>query len=322
MRKFVLIFERDHPADLDAYRTYIEEAVPEMAAHIRLAGSEADAMALGAECTAIVAKAPSLSEALIAAMPHLDWVQALTTGTDTIDAMNLPPHVTITSVRGIHAPQMSELAFLLMLSLTRDLPRMLRAQAQARWERRPQALLAGRTVLLVGIGLISEAIAARCGAFGMRVIGASGTRTAAPGFDRVFFYADLPDAAALADIVVVVAPYSRTTHHLVGAGVLARMKPSALFINIARGNVVDEAALIAALQAGAIAGAGLDVFATEPLPPESPFWSLPNVIVTPHIGGMSDCYAEQAAPILVANLRAYAAGNVPHGMTCVVRPGA
>jgi phosphoglycerate dehydrogenase-like enzyme len=106
--------------------------------------------------------------------------------------------------------------------------------------------------------------------------------------------------------VVVVVPYSRSTHHLVGQDVLAAMRPEAFLINLSRGGCVDEPALLAALAAGTIAGAGLDVFNTEPLPVASPFWGLPNVIVTPHIGGMSDTYHEQALPLVAANLDAYA----------------
>ena len=116
----------------------------------------------------------------------------------------------------------------------------------------------------------------------------------------------LVQAAAEADFLVVIVPYAAATHHSVNAGVLAAMRPTAHLINIARGGCVDEAALLECLDRGAIAGAALEVFATEPLPQDSAFWHDPHGMVTPHIGGMSDCYAEQVLPLLIRNLTAFA----------------
>jgi phosphoglycerate dehydrogenase-like enzyme len=204
---------------------------------------------------------------------------------------------------------MSELAFMYMLGLTRNVRRVLADQAAHRWARRGQVLLSGKTVLIVGIGAISEALAARCQAFGMRVVGISDARDTAEGFDEVHNRGALVAQAARADYVVALVPYSPATHHMISAEVLAAMKPSAVFINIARGKVVDEAALIAALREGRIAGAGLDVFAEEPLPVNSPLWDMENVIITPRIGGMSDTYAQQLAPLVLENLRLFLAGK-------------
>jgi D-2-hydroxyacid dehydrogenase (NADP+) len=120
----------------------------------------------------------------------------------------------------------------------------------------------------------------------------------------------LAEAAALADFLIVLVPLSAETRHLIDARVLAAMKPTAVLINLARGPLIDEPALIARLQAGLLGGAALDVFETEPLPPNSPLWDMPNVIVTPRIGGMSDVYAEQVLPLIVHNLRAFAEGRL------------
>jgi phosphoglycerate dehydrogenase-like enzyme len=204
---------------------------------------------------------------------------------------------------------MAELVLLYMLSLYRDLPRMLQNQRNATWRRWGQRLLHGKTVVIIGVGSIGEAIAARCRSFGMRVVGVT-RRNHIAGVDEIYPREHLRETAARADFLVVVTPYSRETHHMVDAAVLDAMPRSAYLINVARGSVVDEAALIAALRRGAIAGAALDVFETEPLPASSPLWHFENVIVTPHIGGMSDIYAEQALPILLHNLRAYLDGNV------------
>jgi D-2-hydroxyacid dehydrogenase (NADP+) len=257
---------------------------------------------------------------LVAAMPRLRLIQALTTGTDHIEALaNLPPEVMITAARGFHGPAMSELAFLFMLSFARDVRKLLANQQQHTWDRRPQRLLFGKTALLVGVGRIAEDLAARCKCFGMRVIGVGG-RAAVPGFDAIHSREKLAEVAGEADFLIVLLPYSKVTHHFVGTAVLAAMRPTAVLINLARGDVVDEAALIDALAARRIAGAGLDVFAAEPLPAGSPLWDLPNVLLTSHVGGMSDIYAEQVLPLLVDNLAAFVAGT-PQNMRYIVRNG-
>jgi phosphoglycerate dehydrogenase-like enzyme len=183
-----------------------------------------------------------------------------------------------------------------------------------------QRLLAGKTVVIVGIGAIAGELAKRCQAFGMRVVGVSDSRTAAPHVDAILPRARLTQAAALADFLVILVPHSEATHHLIGKDVLESMKPDGVLINIARGDVVDEAALIEALRAGRIGGAGLDVFHTEPLPQDSPLWDLPNVFITSHIGGMSEDYGEQVLPLLIENLTAYFAGT-PQAMRYIVRRG-
>jgi phosphoglycerate dehydrogenase-like enzyme len=248
------------------------------------------------------------------------WIQSLTTGTDAI--LKLPAlraDVSVTSTRGMHGPQMSELVFLQMLALLRDFPRLLRNQAQARWERWPQPLLWGKTVVIVGVGAISEALAPRCRAFGMKVYGVSGSDRLPGGFDGMFDRTELRKAAALADFLVLIVPLSPQTENLIDAGVLAAMRPSAYLINVARGGVLDEAALLEALRERRIAGAALDVFREQPLAADHPLWRAERVIVTPLIGGMSNVYLDQAYPIVRDNLQLYLGGHaaemrnlVPH----------
>lgn len=274
------------------------------------------------EAEVLVGLAPFIPERLVAMMPRLEWLAALTTGVDNLLTMEaLGPEVALTNCSGIHGPQMSELAILLMLALQRQFPRMLDNQYKAYWEKWPQPILPGKTVCILGLGSIAEALAERCNAFGMRVTGVSDGRGEVSGFERVFRRADLAVAAGEADFLVVLVPYSKDTHHIVDETVLAAMKRSAFLINIARGGCVDEAALIRALETGRIAGAGLDVFATEPLPKDDPLWQTPNLVITPHVGGMSATYHEQALPVLVEKFNAYARGGaaaldtIPHGGT-------
>ncbi len=293
--------------DQEAQFYAAELAKVAVAAQVRAATSEAEALKVCASAEVLVALAPVVTQRLISAMPRLKFIQALTTGTDNLATLTLPADITIASMRGMHGPQMAELAFLAMMALSRDLTKMQVNQRARPWTRWPQPLLLGKAIVRVGVGTISEALAHRAKAFGMQVIGVSDARTHVPDFDEIMPRHALATAAARADFLIVLAPLTPATRGMINAGVLAAMKKSAFLINIARGPVVDEAALIMALRSGHPAGAALDVFEIEPLPATSPLWEMPNVIITPHIGGMSDIYARQALPILIENLRAWQA---------------
>jgi D-2-hydroxyacid dehydrogenase (NADP+) len=275
----------------------------------RAAHTAEEAMAQAPEAQVFIGLAPQMTPALVAAMRRLEWVQSLTSGVDNLLSMKeMPAHVPITVCAGVQGPQMSEHALMLMLALARRLPETLRAQALHRWERRPQPVLVGKTVCLLGLGSIAETLAARCKALGMIVTGVS-RRASAPDVDRIFPRERLREAAAEADFLVVLVPLSPETRHIVDVSVLSAMKPSAYLVNLARGGCVDETALLQALRSGTIAGAGIDVFETEPLPPDSPLWEAPNAILTPHVGGFAEIYHEQCYPIVRDNFRVYAEGG-------------
>src|SRR5580704_16048150 len=197
----------------------------------------------GAE--AIIGHHFQFDEAMLAAAPQLRWIQSLTTGTDAILKLRaLRPQVTVTSTRGMHGPQMSELVFLQMLALCRDFPQMQRNQTAHLWKRWPQPLLWGKTIVIVGVGAIAEALGPRCKAFGMTVYGVSGTPRVSVGFDKIFPRDELRHSAAMADFLVLIVPHSSQTESLVDASVLQSMKPTAFLINVARGGVLDEEALV------------------------------------------------------------------------------
>jgi D-2-hydroxyacid dehydrogenase (NADP+) len=260
---------------------------------------------------AIIGHHLQFDEGVLAKAPKLRWIQALTSGTDAIVQLpNLKSEVIVTSTRGIHGPQMSELVFLDMLALIRDFPRMQRNQAAGRWERWPQPLLWGKTIVIVGVGAIAESLAPRCKAFGMIVHGVSNSSRLPLGFDAVHGRDRLAYAASLADFLVLLVPYSPQSENLVDAAVIAAMKPDAYLINVARGRVLDEAALGRALREKRLAGAALDVFREQPLPADHPLWREERIIVTPLVGGMSDVYFEQAYPVVRENLRAFLAGRL------------
>lgn len=259
-------------------------------------------------------------DAMLKRAPKLRWIQSLTTGTDAILKLaTLRPEVLVTSTRGMHGPQMSELVFLHMLALSRDFPRMQRNQAAARWERWPQPLLLNKSIVIVGIGAIAETLAPRCKAFGMKVYGVSSSIRVPEGFDDVFQRDDLPRAASVADFLVLIVPYSAATANLINAQVLNAMKPSAFLINAARGGVLDENALLIALREKRIAGAALDVFRDMPLPVDHPLWREPNVIISPLVGGMSDIYLEQAYPVVRDNLKRFLANQTDQMSNLVAR---
>jgi len=250
------------------------------------------------------------NEDLVGGAPNLEWIQSLTTGTDAITGLKtLKKEVIVTSTRGVHGPQMSEMVFLHMLNLTHDYPRMLRNQDKGVWERWEQPLLYKKTVAILGVGVIAEALAKRCKLFGMTVYGISSTIREVEGIDKMFHRDQMADALAEADYFVVLIPFSPETKNIVDADVFSAMKPDAFLINLSRGGVVDEDALLDTLKAERIAGAGVDVFAEEPLPAGHPFWGLKNLLITPKHGGMSNIYMEQVLPILEINLRHFLSGK-------------
>lgn len=260
------------------------------------------------------------SDDLHALAPRLQWLALASAGADHVlrqswtNAPNAPQH--ITTANGVHAIPISEHVFSAMLLWSRHWPEMLKLQARREWpdEHGKQALagreLAGATLLVVGLGAIGRRIAQLGRAFGMRVIA---TRRAAtrndPDVDALMPMDALNEALAQADYVALAVPSTPETYHLIGAEQLAAMKPGALLINIARGEVVDEAALIAALKRGPMGGAALDVTEQEPLPQSSPLWKMPNVLISPHVSGRTAHYSKRLTDLLLANIAAYREGR-------------
>lgn len=237
---------------------------------------------------------------------NLKWIQCFISGTDHFDDLLADrPDLWLTSGRGIHGPQMSEHAFFHMLSIYRQARRVARAQNEHNWDPFTPMVLNNRTVGILGMGVIAEALAARCQAFGMTVHGISKSVRDIPNVDKVFAREDMLECVAGVDILVALTPYEPDTHHIVSTDVFKAMKPTAHLVNISRGGVVDEQAMIEALRSGEIAGAGLDVFDNEPLEPESPLWDMDNVFITTWWGGRSDQYPQQILTVIEPNLRAY-----------------
>jgi len=251
-----------------------------------------------------------ISDDLIKKASKLKWIHAITTGVDYI--VNLPSlrkEVILTSTRGIHGPQVSEMAFLLMLALNRNFPEVVRNQDKGVWERWQGKLLWKKKVGILGVGVIGEEIARKAKAFGMEVFGIDIIKRKLDCIDVFYGPEDMVKVAKEVDYLVIVAPNTPETEKIVDTKVLSAMKPTAFLLNLGRGELVDEEALIRALKSGKIAGAGLDTYLQEPLPKGHPFWGMKNVIVSPHVAGMSDIYVEQALTIFEENLRRFIKGD-------------
>jgi D-2-hydroxyacid dehydrogenase (NADP+) len=254
---------------------------------------------------------PMMKDEVFAAARQLKWVQALGTGVDGItDQPSLPKGVTVTNIRGIHGAPVSECAILGMLALSRSLPLSVHAQDEHVWKRPVPKLIDGKIAGIYGVGLIAEELAPRLKALGMTVIGFSSTIRQLPGFDRMHLRSELLQHVGELDHLILLVPYSDESCHVIDARVFAAMKPTSYLINVARGGIVDEDAMMKALESGQIAGAALDVFQTEPLPPDSPLWTTRNVIITPHLGGFCDVYAERAMPAIIHNMGCFLRGDI------------
>ncbi len=251
----------------------------------------------------------------IARAPHLHWFQQWGAGTDWL--MRFPEiarqDFILTNASGVHAIPITEHILAFMLAFARRLPESIRAQEKHQWDRehvRPAFELAGKTMLLVGVGAIGSRTAQSAAALGMHVIGVrSDPSQEVAGVERMLAPDELESVLSEADFVVLTIPLTPATKKMFDASTFEKMKNSAYLINIGRGGTVDEAALIHALQTGQIAGAGLDVFATEPLPEDSPLWDLDNVIITAHYSGETPYYDARALDIFLDNLERYTQGQ-------------
>ena len=245
--------------------------------------------------------------------PRLRWVATPATGIDHLRGTGiLESALPVTTVGGLFGGLIAEHVFAVMLSFARRLPEFAVQQRERAWRMARVQALAGRTVGLVGVGSIGSAVATRAKAFGMHTLGlgrgAPGGRSV-PGVDRLLARADLPELLATADYVVLAAADTPATRGMIGAPELAAMRPETVLVNVARGSLIDEAALIDALRVGRLAGAALDVFAEEPLAASSPLWELPNVLVTPHIATNVPEYLARAVAAFAANVRRFRAGE-------------
>ena len=267
-----------------------------------------------ADADAIVAS--RFSADVLAAAPRLRWLQTSGAGVDRWPLAELAAReVIVTNASGIHAINMSEHVLAMMLAFARQLPRFARAQQAAHWGddtiREHLFELSGQTVLVVGLGDVGLGVAARARCLGMHVLG-SRRRSDQPQpseVDEVMPTDRLADALGRADHVVVTVPLTEQTRGLIDAGMIAAMRPGAYLYNVGRGGTIDTDAVISALNDGRLGGAGLDVTDPEPLPADSPLWSMPNVIITAHTSGATPRYWDRGVALVEDNIRRFQAGE-------------
>jgi len=249
--------------------------------------------------------------------PRVRWVQATSAGIGQfVRRMGYDtrmPQTVFTTASGVHAQPLAEFCAMAMLMFSRNLWQMQRLQAERRWERFAATDLAGRTLGVIGLGRIGAQVARLGKAFGMTVLGVKrtvGSAAAAElGCDELVGPEGLAGVLRRAEFLVIVTPHTAETERMLGAAELAMLPRGAVVINVGRGSVLDEAALVAGLQEGRLGGAALDVFESEPLPAESPLWTLPNVLVSPHSASTSDRENARLTDLFCDNLRRYLAGD-------------
>jgi phosphoglycerate dehydrogenase-like enzyme len=245
--------------------------------------------------------------------PNLKWFQVTSAGVDRhIDTEIWKSNIIITGVSGIHATPIGEFVMGLMLMFAKNTPQGFKMMQAHKWDRYASGTLRGKTVGIVGLGHIGGEVARLSKAFGMRVIGTRRSTKAAgkaKNVDLVLPTARMKEMLNQSDYVAVCCPLTPETHHIIGEAELRAMKPTTRIINIGRGPLIDEKALIFALKTGIIGGAGLDVTEQEPLPADSPLWGLDNVILSPHVSGGMEDYMLRAAQLFAENLQRYLSGK-------------
>jgi D-2-hydroxyacid dehydrogenase (NADP+) len=314
MTSKVLVLDA-HP---EVYRERLAAEFPALT--FVLAHSAAELPADMSDIEVLISFAITLNDDFYRRATRLKWIQCLATGVDhVLRCPSLRGDTLLTSGRGIHGPPMRETVLYLMMGVSRGVSRLTEDKKAHRWERRLWSLLYGKTASIVGVGVVGTAIGRLLKALGMHVVGVTRTPRIADGFDEMLPTAELREAARRADFLINVLPATAENALLFDRTVFAVMKPTAYYIGAGRGQTVDEAALIAALREGRIAGAGLDVFQSEPLPPDSPFWDLPNAFVLPHLGGYTSEYEELIMPLIVENMRLFLADRRSEMQNIVAR---
>lgn len=271
-----------------------------------------------ADPAALLARIPDLEVLIAPSLPHGSWdmsprlrlVHAVGAGADGLLAV--PRRVPIACARGLFAPEVAEHAWALILALERRLPLALEQQRGRLWRPYAPRSLAGLTLGVLGLGAIGRRIAHIAGALGLRVVGTRFRPGAVPGVERVLDPGGTAEVFAAADILVVALPLTPATRGLLDHTALSALRPGASLVVVSRGAIVDEAALVAHLQTGAIRAAALDVAADEPLPADSPLWSAPHLLLTPHVAGLGTGSGPRLVALIRDNLARLDAGQPPH----------
>jgi len=286
---------------LGKFNRYRDDAEDELTPEVRAVWARAEAT--------LALDLPSPTTELA---PKLRWVQAIGAGIDHLDDTDLPDDVTITNAAGVAAAPIAEFVFARLLQIWKRLPEIDAQQVERDWAPKFGRTVEGLTLGVIGLGAIGTAVATRARAFDMTVIGTRRSYKEGqdhPAVDELRGTADLHDVLGRCDAVVVSAPGTAETENMFDADAFAAMKPGALFCNVGRGSLVDESALIAALESGQVGAALLDVTRQEPLPADDPLWSAPNAYISPHASAAQERYTEKLLDLFADNLGRYTRGE-------------
>jgi phosphoglycerate dehydrogenase-like enzyme len=294
------------PGPIHTFSPFAEAMRPILARHfperpVHCWSSEAEFAAGVAEIEYLLALNPPRGH--WARAQRLRLIQVLGAGVDgVLPAPDLPASVVLANQRGMSAEPMAEFGLSLVLALLKQLPLFVAAQQEHAWRRALPARAAGRTLGILGLGAIGEALAVRAAALGMRVIGTQRAPKAHPAVARIEPPENTDLVLAESDVVVLLLPLTDETRGLLSRERFGRLKPGALLVNLARGGIVDEDALVEALRSGRLGGAAFDVFAEEPLPASSPLWDAPNLWITPHMAGGFPEILDETARLFAENV--------------------
>lgn len=293
-----------NPNSLDAHGDYVAkrlgEALPK--AEIFL-GSEPSHIADFTSVETLISPVRPWIPDIVRQAKALKWIHLLSSGVDNLwDLKFNKEHYLISKSAGVHAVPMAEYVIGCILYFLKDFHVFKQRQRQRLWKRHWLKEARGQTAAVVGLGNIGLEVARRCKAMGMRVLGLARTPRNHESVDSVYSYSDLPLMLSEADFVIVALPLTPDTRDFLSAERLNQVKPGAFLINVSRGSIVNEGALLELLQTGTLAGAALDVFDEEPLSPASPLWDVDNVLITPHVSGTTPLYMERALDVFIDNL--------------------
>jgi len=312
-----VLIERPPTVDEDVGRskadyTAVAKRYPEVARQMRVSfcGSDEERERMLAKAEVFVGWVFPTAH-LARRAPHLRWIQLTGAGVEHLRPFGwMPPGLKLSNCSGVHGPKVAEFATMALLMLNSHMPHLATQQRAHRWYRSASSLIAGRTVVVVGLGGMGAAVAGAAKQLGLRVIGVNRSGRPNRSCERTLPVDRLHSVLPEADFLFLAAPLTAASQGLIGAKELGLMKPGAGLINVGRGGLVDEPALGRALKKGRLAGAILDVFATEPLPKSSPLWDTPNLMVVPHVSSDDEeAYMPRNYDLFFRNARRYLAGR-------------
>jgi len=300
------------PHAMEQQRPVVDRILPERLGVTVHFASSPDDVTPGTPVDAVIAPTVAWLPEVLERLHGVQWIHFLSAGVEKIWSMDVDwSTYTITKSSGVHAAPMSEYALGAMLYFAKRFDRFAEQSRRTAWERAWLDELTGRTLVLLGMGSVGTAVAERARVFGMSVQGVARTARSDGTYGQIWALEELPALLGEADYVVVTLPLTAETAGLVGTSFFAALRSGAALVDMSRGGVTSEAALIAALDDGTLRGAALDVFEKEPLPEDSPLWNRPNVLLTPHVAGTTPHYLERALEIFLQNAAHIRSGETP-----------